>query len=131
MNSKRILFFDGVCVLCNGVVDFALPKFKEGEIYFSPLQGLTAKQLLTPQDLGLDYVVYYRNGTIHRKSQAVAYLLGDIGGIYRAPSIMLHILPNFIADAVYRLVAKYRYRIFGQAETCRRPSPQEKKFFVD
>lgn len=131
MNSKRILFFDGVCVLCNGVVDFALSKFDEGEIYFSALQGVTARQLLTPQDLGLDYVVYYRDGIIYRKSEAVAYLLGDIGGVYLIPSIMLRLIPNFIANVFYQLVAKFRYKVFGQTKTCRLPSIDEKKFFID
>lgn len=129
--SKRILFFDGVCHLCNGLVDFALPKFKEGEIYFAPLQGPTAESLLHPQDLGLEYVVYFRDGTIYRKSQAIAYLLHDIGGIYYILSIMLHILPCFISDSIYRLIAKYRYRLFGKSEVCRIPTPQERRFFLD
>lgn len=129
--SKRILFFDGVCHLCNGLVDFALPKFKEGEIYFAPLQGPTAQGFLSHQDLGLDYVVYFRDGTTHRKSLAIAHLLCDMGGIYYIPGIMLHILPCFISDSIYRLVAKYRYRIFGKDEMCRIPTPEEKKFFLD
>lgn len=129
--SKRILFFDGVCHLCNGLVDFALPKFKEGEIYFAPLQGPTAQQLLDSQDLGLDYVVYFRDGAIHRKSQAIAYLFGDMGGLYRLPSVMLRILPHFISDFFYRIIAKYRYRLFGKDEMCRIPTPEERKFFLD
>lgn len=129
--SKRILFFDGVCQLCNSTVDFALPKFNEGEIYFAPLQGPTAQQMLSPQDLGLDYVVYFRDGKIYRKSKAVAYLLGDIGGIYHALSIMLRIIPSFILDWGYGVVAKYRYRVFGKSEVCRLPTPAERKFFLD
>lgn len=130
-NTKRILFFDGVCHLCSSLVDFCLPKFSEGEIYFAPLQGSTAHEMLPPQDLGLDYVVYFRDEKIHRRSKAIAYLLGDIGGIYKPISIMLHILPSFISNFFYELVAKYRYRIFGKSETCRLPTPQEKKYFLD
>lgn len=129
--SKRILFFDGVCHLCNGLVDFALPKFKAGEIYFAPLQGPTAETYLTPQDLRLDYVVYFRDGVTHRKTQAIAYLLQDMGGLYYLPSIMLHILPCFISDSLYRLVAKYRYRLFGKDEMCRIPTPEERRYFLD
>lgn len=129
--TKRILFFDGVCGLCSSLVDFALPKFSEGQIFFAPLQGPTAKNSLPHQDLGLEYVVYYRDGVIHRKTKAVAYLLQDIGGIYKPTSIMLHAIPSFVSDFFYGLVAKYRYRIFGKAETCRLPTPQERKFFLD
>ncbi|MES2803174.1 MAG: DCC1-like thiol-disulfide oxidoreductase family protein [Bdellovibrionota bacterium] len=130
-NTKRILFFDGVCHLCSALVDFSLPKFSEGQIYFAPLQGSTARELLPSQDLGLEYVVYFRGEKIYRKSKAVAYLLGDIGGVYKPISIMLHVLPSFISDFFYELVAKYRYRIFGKSETCRLPTPTEKKYFLD
>lgn len=129
--SKRILFFDGVCHLCNGLVDFTLPKFQPGEIYFAPLQGPTAEKMLPPQDLSLDYVVYLRDGTIYRRSKAVAYLLQDIGGFYKLPSIMLHALPSVISDFFYELVAKFRYRLFGKDEMCRIPTPEEKKYFLD
>ena len=129
--SKRILFFDGVCHLCNGLVDFSLPKFKAGEIYFAPLQGPTAQSLLTPQDLGLEYVAYFRDGIVYRKSKAIAYLLQDMGGLYCIPSVMLHILPSFISDFFYKIVAKYRYRLFGKDEICRIPTPEERKYFLD
>ncbi len=129
--SKRILFFDGVCHLCNGLVDFSLPKFKAGEIYFAPLQGPTAESLLTPQDLGLEYVAYFRDGIVYRKSKAIAYLLQDMGGMYRIPSVMLHIIPSFISDFFYKIVAKFRYRLFGKDEMCRIPTPEERKYFLD
>ena len=129
--TKRILFFDGVCGLCSSLVDFALPKFAEGQIFFAPLQGSTAKISLPTQDLGLEYVVYFRDGIIHRKTKAVAYLLTDIGGFYKLLGIMLRIFPSFIADFFYKIVATYRYRIFGKSETCRLPTPQERKFFLD
>ena len=129
--TKRILFFDGVCGLCSSLVDFALPKVAEGQIFFAPLQGTTAKSTLPPQDLGLEYVVYFRDGIILRKTKAVAYLLTDIGGIYKLLGIMLRIFPGFIADFFYKVVAKNRYRIFGKSETCRLPTPQERKFFLD
>ncbi|AZZ36664.1 thiol-disulfide oxidoreductase [Bdellovibrio sp. qaytius] len=131
LNKDRILFFDGVCGLCSALVDFALPKFSEGQISFAPLQGPTARELLSPRDLGLEYVVYYRDQKIYRKTEAVAYLLGDIGGAYKPISIMLRTLPRFITDFFYDLVARYRYRIFGKSETCRLPTPQERKFFLD
>lgn len=128
---NRILFFDGVCGLCSSLVDFALPKLKENQIYFAPLQGSTALKTLSPQDLGLDYVVYLRDGTIHRKTKAVAYLLTDIGGHYKYPGLMLHALPSIFTDFFYQIIAKNRYRIFGKSDTCRLPTPNEKNYFLD
>ena len=129
--TKRILFFDGVCGLCSSLVDFTLPKVSAGDLSFAPLQGSTAQRLLPTQDLGLEYVVYLRDEKIHRRTKAIAYLLQDIGGIYKPISIMLHVLPAFISDFFYGIVAKYRYQFFGKSETCRLPTPQERNFFLD
>lgn len=129
--TKRILFFDGVCGLCSSLVDFALPKVSVGQIFFAPLQGPNAKQLLLAQDLGLEYVVYLRDGVIHRRTKAVSYLLQDIGGLYKPLGIMLRTLPSFISDFFYEIVARNRYRLFGKSETCRLPTPIERSFFLD
>lgn len=129
--TKRILFFDGVCGLCSSLVDFTLPKISAGQLSFAPLQGSTAKKRLPTQDLSLEYVVYLRDEKIYRKTKAVAYLLQDIGGIYLPISIMLHAIPSFISDFFYGIVARNRYRLFGKSETCRLPTPQEKNFFLE
>lgn len=130
-NMKRIVFFDGICLLCNGFVDWSRPHFIVGEIFYAPLQGKTAKEILPMQDLGLASIVYFRDGQIFKKSQAVLNLMSDMGGILKFLSLMLRAVPLVLADAVYDLVAKYRYRVFGQTETCRLPTPQEKPFFLD
>lgn len=129
--NKRILFFDGVCHLCNWVVDFSLPHFSPHEIYFAPLQGSTAQKTLSTQDLGLNYVIYLRDGQLLKKSQAVVYLLKDMSGVYKVLGIMLHLIPDSVSDFFYDVIAKYRYRLFGKDEVCRLPRPEERPFFLD
>lgn len=126
-----ILFFDGVCGLCNGLVDWLLPRDSRQRLKFSTLQGLTAKKLLSDhytQDL--DTVVLWARGKILTRSEAVLYCLSEVGGIWTLSKIF-YLVPAFVRDAIYRLVAKNRYRFFGQLSTCRMPLPGEHLRFLD
>lgn len=117
--------------MCNAVVNWTMPHFSVGEMYFAALQSNSAKKLLPPQDLNLDTVVYYRDGLILKKSDAFLYLLKDIGGLYKVISIMLRLVPRYLRDLTYDSVAKNRYLFFKKLETCRLPSTKEKLFFLD
>ncbi|MEZ4799056.1 MAG: DCC1-like thiol-disulfide oxidoreductase family protein [Flavobacteriales bacterium] len=130
-NSEHIVFFDGVCGLCNTTVDFLIRKDKNRILKYAPLQGITAKERLSEaQYQDLDSIVYLRNGSLNRKSTAVLLILFDLGGAWKLISI-LFIFPRFIRDGVYSIVAKYRYKWFGKKETCRLPSPEERSSFLD
>lgn len=126
-----ILFFDGVCGLCNGLVDWLLPRDSRQRLKFSTLQGLTAKNLLTDEyTQDLDTVVLWARGKILTRSDAILYCLGEVGGVWALCKIF-YLIPAFIRDAIYRLVAKNRYRFFGQRSTCRMPLPGERLRFLD
>ena len=128
---KRIVFFDGVCKLCHGVVDWFMPLFTTGEIYFAPLQGTTAQKNLSPQDLSLDGVIYLRDGQIYKKSQAIIWIIKDSKSILRKPIIMFHLFPTPVLDFFYDFIARTRYQIFGKTDTCRIPTPNERQYFLD
>lgn len=128
---KRIVFFDGVCKLCHGVVDWFLPLFTAGEIYFAPLQGPTARQTLSHQDLSLDGVIYLRDGVVHKKSQAIIWIIRDSRSILHKPIIMFQLIPTPLLDIVYDLIARMRYRLFGKTNSCRIPTPKERQYFLD
>jgi len=129
--DKPIIFFDGYCGLCSEFVDFTMKIDKRGVHMFSPLQGRTAEKLLTPAERDdLDTVVLFQNGRKLNKSAAVFQVFKNSGGLWSALAVF-SILPTFLTDAVYGLVAKYRYKIFGKKESCRVPSPQERKRFLD
>jgi predicted DCC family thiol-disulfide oxidoreductase YuxK len=130
-SDKPIIFFDGVCGLCSGIVDFVMAIDKKGVHMFTPIQGETAQELLTAQERhDLDSIVVYQNGRKLKKSVAVFQIFKNIGGVWSLLGA-LSILPVFISDAGYNLVAKYRYKLFGKKETCRIPTPQERKRFLD
>jgi predicted DCC family thiol-disulfide oxidoreductase YuxK len=130
MDKRKIIFFDGVCGLCNGFVDFIISIDKKNKFYFSPLQNDFAQKNL-PKDLteNLNSVVYLSEGKTFSKSEAVLKILNDIGGIWKI-SIIARALPNKFSNSVYDLVAENRYKIFGKKEACRLPTPEERSRFV-
>lgn len=146
-----ILYFDGVCNLCNGFVDFLIKlKFKE-ELKFTSLQGVTAKATLThfSTDGSNEYSSNEYRSVILRilesngsakflyRSEAVFYLLKKIIPQNIFQWIMIHlllmcrILPVSLTDYLYDCVAQNRYRLFGRRETCRLPTGEEKTRFLD
>ncbi|MFP6762788.1 MAG: DCC1-like thiol-disulfide oxidoreductase family protein [Planctomycetaceae bacterium] len=130
--DKSILFFDGVCGLCNRCVDFALRRDPRGRILFATLQGTTAAELLTEEDgRNLDTVIFFEHGTVFRRSSAIVKLLQHLGGFWTVLSWLLWIIPLPIRNLGYRLIAKIRYRLLGRKETCRLPTPDERQRFLD
>jgi predicted DCC family thiol-disulfide oxidoreductase YuxK len=129
-NPDRILFFDGVCNLCNCSVDFIIRRDKEHMIHFAPLQGDTAKTLGLFSEKGYDSLVYYRFGEKLMKSEAALAIAKDIGGMLNMLRI-LYILPRSMRDKLYDFVARNRYKWFGKKSTCRIPSTEEKNLFLD
>lgn len=127
----RIIYFDGVCNLCNGFVDFVIQRDKEHLFHFAPLQGKSAQQQLNAQDLGLDSVVFYDNGHVYKKSIAVLKIASELGAGYRFFSKIASVLPVFILNFLYDFIAKNRYLFFGKKETCRLPTPEERKLFLE
>lgn len=126
-NSTPIVFFDGVCGLCNSTVDFVLRRDPEGRLRFAPLQGETAAALLPAADREtLDSLVFWDRGQLHRRSSAVVRILWQLGPFWRVVGSLLWVIPLPLRNAGYRLVAKLRYRLFGKKETCRLPTPAER-----
>ncbi len=131
IKDQPIIFFDGVCGLCNGFVDFIMSIDHKKRFLFSPLQSEFAKTHLPPgmtQDL--KSVVLLSEGKLHTKSEAVIKVMSEIGGIWKVINLG-KILPRALSNKVYDMVAENRYSLFGKKETCRLPSEEERQRFVN
>ncbi|WP_417381548.1 thiol-disulfide oxidoreductase DCC family protein [Gimesia sp.] len=129
LRDKPILFFDGVCGLCNSSVDFAMARDRHARLYYAPLQGETAQELLSEQDLAnVDTVVFrtVEGSHCYKRSAAVVRLLWLLGFPWNVCGWLLWCIPLPFRDLGYRLIASVRYRLFGKHETCRMPSPDER-----
>lgn len=126
-----VIFFDGVCGLCNAWVDFVLARDTRHRFRFGPLQGETAREWLKlPPDAALDSVTLVDTGGTYRKSAAVSRILIGLGGLWFLCGWLLWLIPRPLRDWGYDFVARRRYRWFGKKETCRLPTPAERERFV-
>lgn len=129
--DKPILFFDGVCGLCNRFVDLLLRVDRKDRFLFAPLQGTTAQQLLPPQsdDPREWSFLYLDEQGLHDQSDASLQVYRRLGGVWTIPSL-LRFIPGFLRNPVYRVIARNRYRWFGRRETCRVPTSAERLRFL-
>lgn len=126
-----IVFFDGVCGLCNRFVDFLIRKDRAEVLRFSPLQGETARQVLgAPGEASMNSVVLVEGDRVFVKSTAALRIFCRLGGVWSLLWIFRWV-PVPVRDGVYEWIAKNRYRLFGKKDTCRIPSPEERARFLD
>ncbi|MEQ8324406.1 MAG: DCC1-like thiol-disulfide oxidoreductase family protein [Vicingaceae bacterium] len=124
------MYFDGHCILCNGLVDFLIKRDKKHLFQFASLQGEFAQRTL-PKEIRKDLqtVVYIRKGKVLRESDAALAVLTDLGMPWSFLK-SLAIFPKSLRDWVYRGIAKRRYRWFGKRAVCRLPNQDETGFFL-
>ena len=128
---KRIIFFDGVCTLCNGFINFILKKEHNNEFYFSSLQSVYAKTHVPSHNQSLASIVLMEGEKTYTESTAVLRILFHLGGGWNILAMLLSILPKWLRDFLYRLIAKNRYVLFGKKDSCRIPNAAEKKLFLE
>jgi predicted DCC family thiol-disulfide oxidoreductase YuxK len=134
-----ILFYDGVCGLCNHLVQFTLRHDRDAVFRFASLQSAFAGSILTrhgadPSDLNTFYVVVNHelpNESLLSRSDAGIFVLKQLPGAWRSVASLLQLVPKFLRDAAYRVIARYRYRIFGRFDVCQLPSEQNRSRFLD
>lgn len=130
--SQNIILFDGVCNLCSNSVKFIIKRDKKALFKFAPLQSDIGIELLRKYDLTTqesDTVIYIRTGKALTRSTAALFVLKDLGGIWSGLFVFI-VLPKFIRDFFYGLIAKSRYRIWGRKESCMIPDVDNMQRFL-
>jgi predicted DCC family thiol-disulfide oxidoreductase YuxK len=130
VTHKRIIFFDGVCNLCNGAVNFVIDRDPQGLFKLAPLQSEIATKYLDKERISkLDSIVLYEDGKIYEKSTAALKIAKKLNGAWFLLYVFI-VIPPFIRNIFYNIVAKYRYKWFGKRETCRMPTTDIKDRFL-
>lgn len=132
------MLYDGVCGLCNRLVQFILKRDVNGRFRFASLQSEFAETLLKrhgadSRDLDTFYVVidYGQPGEhVLMRSDAILHVVKTLGGVWALAGVG-RILPRGLRDGMYKLVARNRYRVFGKHESCMLPEPQHRAKFLD
>jgi predicted DCC family thiol-disulfide oxidoreductase YuxK len=130
--QQNILIFDGVCHLCNGAVNFLLKHDHQDRFRFAAFQSEAGKELLKKFEIKADpqdTVILVSEGRAFVFSNAVFETLKILGWPWKIFCVF-RIVPRFITDFLYRLVAAQRYRIFGKLNACRLPGPEDREKFL-
>ena len=133
MNTEPTILFDGVCNLCNGTVHFIIKRDKKKLIRYAALQSDTGLQLLQQSGLtwkDMQSFVFIESKKVYTRSTAALkvcrYLKAGWPLFYG-----FIIVPRFIRDGIYNLIARNRYKWFGKREQCMVPSQEIKSRFLD
>lgn len=126
-----IIFFDGMCAMCDRFVSLIARIDKQGVFRFASLQGPTARAVLPPlsDDPRQWSMLYLDERGLHDQSEASLQVYRRLGG-WAWPLSLFRFVPRFVRDPVYRVVARNRYRWFGRRDTCRVPSAAERSRFL-
>lgn len=133
MAQKSVIFFDGVCNLCNASVQFAIEHDKQDVFKFTALQGNYAKAILPKFNIDLERInsiILVENDRLYTKSSAALRIAKKLNGFWPMLYAFM-IIPKFIRDWFYDIIAKNRYKWWGKQESCWVPTPELKEKFYD
>ncbi|ASV66642.1 MULTISPECIES: thiol-disulfide oxidoreductase DCC family protein [Cytobacillus] len=129
---SKIILFDGECNFCDQSVQFILKRDHQGDFYFASLQGENGQSLLRKHEIdpATDSFIYIEDDRAYDQSTAVIKVLQQLRGMWKLIAAF-SIIPKPIRDKMYQFIAKRRYKWFGKKESCRLPSPEIRKRFLD
>jgi predicted DCC family thiol-disulfide oxidoreductase YuxK len=137
--SNPIILYDGVCGLCNHLIQFVLKRDRDDRFRFAALQSGFAASVLerhrvNPQILDTMYLIlnYLQpEERLASRSNAGIQILAELGGVWRALASIVKHLPRWIRDKIYNLIARNRYQLFGKYQTCQIPDEKYRSKFLD
>ena len=127
-----IILFDGVCNFCNNSINFVMDRDTNGAFKFASLQSDIGQELLKQKGLktsDFDSIVLLKNSTVYQKSDAALEITRELNGLWSWLYIF-KIVPRFIRDFFYNIIARNRYHWFGKTEACRLPTPELRARFL-
>ena len=137
--NNLIVFYDGVCGLCNRLVQFLLKRDKQDKLRFASLQSdfaatVLARHGIDPKDLDTLHVVEnfeQSNERALNRSDAILRAARELGGVWSVAAMLGKIVPKPLRDLFYKFVATNRYKVFGKYDTCMLPEPGHRAKFLD
>ena len=138
-STNPLILYDGVCALCNGLVRFVLKRDRGDRFRFASLQSEPAREILSRYGVNSDvldtFYLVLDNGQpgeqILSRSQATMRVLAELRGLPGVFATLMRIVPRFLRDFFYNLVARSRYRVFGKYDVCPLPAPGDRHKFLD
>lgn len=131
--GRPVLFFDGFCNLCNHAVQFIIRHDKKGIFLFASLQSHFGEEAIREVQKSKGYapdsMILFYKGEYYTQSTAALKMARMLSMPWRLLYAII-IVPRFIRDAAYRLMARNRYRWFGKKDACMIPTPALQSRFL-
>ena len=127
-----IILFDGVCNFCNASINFIIDRDSKSIFKFAALQSESGQDILKKYGFktsNFDSIIVIDENVIYQKSDAALEIARRMDGFWKF-FYVLKIIPAFLRNPMYDLIAKNRYRIFGKTDACRIPTPKLKARFL-
>ncbi len=132
-DNRKIVYFDGVCNLCESSVQFIIKRNTTKNLFFASLQSQTGQEMLKKFNLPIanfGSFVFLENGKIYTQSTGALRVTKYLNGAWPTLYSFL-IVPPFIRNAVYNFISKNRYKWFGSKTECWLPTPDLKSRFLE
>jgi predicted DCC family thiol-disulfide oxidoreductase YuxK len=130
--TNPVILFDGVCNLCNKSVQFVIKRDPLGKFNYASLQSEFGQSLLKQFNLPVDNFasfILFQDDQVYIKSTGALKMLSQLNG-WKWTKVF-YIIPRFIRDGVYNIIAKYRYKWFGKRDECMIPTKELQARFLD
>ncbi|HVF87084.1 MAG TPA: DCC1-like thiol-disulfide oxidoreductase family protein [Pyrinomonadaceae bacterium] len=131
-SRRPILFFDSHCLLCDGSVRFVLRHERRPLINFAPINGKAWREIFGagggPEPAAS--VVLIDEAGVHTKSKAVIRIQRHMGGAWKWFGALSMVVPSFVRDFFYDIIARNRYTWFGRTDECLLPTPENRSRFL-
>uniref|UniRef100_A0A7S2U431 DUF393 domain-containing protein n=1 Tax=Lotharella oceanica TaxID=641309 RepID=A0A7S2U431_9EUKA len=133
--ERRLLIFDGLCVICNTGARFVLERDRQRSIFFAQAQSEKTKPILRKYGISdediMRRVAFIDAGEVYRGAAAAV----QVAKYLKFPWWPLHygglLVPSLILEPLYDVVAKRRYQLLGKYDSCKIPTEAERKQFID
>jgi predicted DCC family thiol-disulfide oxidoreductase YuxK len=131
-HDEIIVMFDGVCNLCSGVVQFLIPRDPSARVHFASLQSAAGEHLRRSFSVpdSVDSLIAIQGGRAFVYADALIVVGRTLGGSWSLLANVGSVVPRPIRNAIYRLIAKTRYRMFGKKDECWLPTPALRSRFL-
>ena len=134
ITGRPLVLYDGVCGLCNRVVQLLLRLDRNGQFRFAPLESALAGEILArfpaapnePEGVILITDALTAQAAIYRRFDAVTEVMRRLKGPYRPLAGLLRFVPRTLREGSYGLIARHRYQLFGKFDTCPIPTPAQR-----
>jgi predicted DCC family thiol-disulfide oxidoreductase YuxK len=133
IEGRSVLLYDGVCALCNGVVQFLLNRDKQEKLRYVPLQSTLGREMTARFGIATfpDGVILITDALtpgerLYKRSNAIGAVLQILPGIWRLLGRSVLLVPRPLREFAYGIIARIRYRLFGRYTACPIPPPNQR-----